>query len=84
MPFRRALFGLRTLWEENFFGEEHFEESTIRAQSTLWGALFERRTVGGEHYFSGEHFEESTIFPLKNLFLKGIAPDATVDRGRTE
>ena len=61
MPFRRALFGLRTLWEENFFGEEHFEESTIRAQSTLWGALFERRTVRGEHFWESTISVESTL-----------------------
>ena len=61
MPFRRALFGLRTLWEENFFGEEHFEESTIRAQSTLWGALFERRRVQGEHFWESTISVESTL-----------------------
>ena len=49
MPFRRSLFGWTTLLDENFFGEEHFDESSIRAQSTMWGALFERRTVRGEH-----------------------------------
>ena len=70
----------RTLWGEPFFFEEHFEESTIGAQSTLRRALFERRALRGEqlderralwgeHYLSGEHFEESTIFLLMTLFF---------------
>ena len=52
--------------------------------SIIWEENSSGRALLGEHYFSGEHFEESTIFPLMNLFLTGIAPDATVDRGRTE
>ena len=39
----------RTLRGEHFFCEEHFEESTIGAQSTLRRALFERRALRGEH-----------------------------------
>ena len=61
IPYGRALFGRRTIWGEPFFCEEHFEESTIGAQSTLRRTLLERRAVRGDHQLIRELFLESTF-----------------------
>ena len=83
IPYGRALFGRRTIWGEPFFCEEHFEESTIRAQSTLRRTLLDRRAVRGDHQLIRELFLESTFcadstlwrtqffLQMNNFFLKG-------------
>ena len=73
----------RTLRGEPFFCEEHFEESTIGAQSTLRRTLLDRRAVRGDHELIRELFLESTVcadstlwrtqffFVDEQIFLKG-------------